>query len=93
MLKIRKVKYHKVRLGQTVKSIARHYSCAERLLVKENGLKGQPFEGQILKIPSVRGHLYTVKDGDKKELLSGSEESYERKNGTDVLYPGMEVLL
>ena len=93
MLKTKNAKYHKVRRGQTLKAIARYYSCAERLIVRENALKKEPFEGQILKIPAVRGDLYTALDGEGQTLLCGSKEKYEEKNGTSLLYPGMEVLL
>ena len=93
MLKTENAKYHKVRQGQSVKAIARYYSCAERLIVRENSLRGEPFEGQILKIPAARGDLYTALDGEGRTLLCGSKEKYEEKNGTSLLYPGMEILL
>ena len=93
MLSVEKRKLHIVRRGQTVKSIAEFYSVSEYLLAKENGLTKEPFEGQVLKIPSERGNAYFVRAGDNKALLCGSEERYFQKNGTDIFYIGMRVIL
>lgn len=93
MLKFVFKDYYKVRQGQTLEEIAAAFSVSPYLLAKENQLNGQPFCGQILKIPSQTGHRYTVQAGDSKRLLSGSEEKYREKNGTDVFYIGMEVIL
>ena len=71
--------------------IADCFSVSEYLLAKENGLTQAPFAGQILRIPSERGNAYTVREGDTKALLCGSEENYVRKNGTDIFYIGMRV--
>ena len=63
------------------------------LLAKVNALYEEVVEGQILDIPNERGNAYTVREGDTKTLLCGSEEGYERKNGTGVFYIGMRVVL
>ena len=73
--------------------IAKHFSVAERLLVKENDLTAPPYAGQILRIPSEFGDAYIVREGDTKTFLCGSEENYFRKNGTDVFYIGMRIIL
>ena len=93
MLKIERVKYYKVKAGQTLGMIAEDFSVAESLLVKENGLTEEPCEGAVLKIPSECGNAYIAQAGDTRELLCGSAENYRRKNGTDVLYIGMRVIL
>lgn len=93
MLKVRVPKYYKVKEGQSLREIAETFCVAERLLAKENGLTKQPFAGQVLKIPLERGNVYTAREGDSKALLCGSEENFVRKNGTDVLYLGMRVIL
>lgn len=93
MLNAEKRKFHIVRQGQSVQSIAEFYSVSAYLLVRENELKEQPFVGQILKVPSQTGNAYLVKAGDSKALLCGSEERFEEKNGTDVFYIGMRVIL
>lgn len=79
--------------GQTLKEIAKAFCVSEFLLAKINGLQSAPHVGQILMIPQERGNAYIVKQGDSKALLCGSEEQFERKNGTDVLYLGMRVIL
>ena len=93
MLKIERPKYYKVKRGQTLKMLSRFFSCPERLIIAKNDLTEEIFEGQILSIPIEQGNLYTVKDGESKTLLSGDENAYEKKNGTSVLYPGMEIFI
>ena len=91
MLKTQNQRYYKVQKGQTLPEISAYFSVAEYLLIKENGLKNPPFAGQILRIPNERGNAYTVREGDTKELLCGSQENYVKKNGTDIFYIGMRV--
>ena len=66
---------------------------SEWLLAKENDLTEEPNVGRILKIPKESGNAYIVQAGDTKALLCGSEENYRRKNGTDIFYIGMRVIL
>ena len=93
MLKMRIGKWYQVKDGQTVADIAKAFCVAERLLVQENGLREEPKAGQILKIPQARGNVYVARAGDTKKLLCGSDENYQAKNGTDILYIGMRVIL
>ncbi len=93
MLKTKRVKFHKVEGGQTLKEIADAYAVAESLLAKANGLKTAPRKGQILRIPTETGNAYFVKEGDTKTLLFGDDKAFEKKNGTDAFYIGMRVIL
>ena len=93
MLKTVQSKYYKVKEGQTLRQIAEYFSVSERVLAKRNGLKSMPYAGQILRIPEEKGNAYTVRAGDTKILLCGSEERYERLNGTQVFYIGMRILI
>ena len=93
MLKLEIPKYYVVRDGQTIKDISNAFCVAERLLVIENKLTQEVQKGQILRIPQERGNLYRVREGDTKSLLCGSEENYERLNGTKNFYLGMQVVL
>ena len=93
MLKSVYCKYYQVKDGQTLTQIADYFCLSPRLLAKENGLKTQVRAGQILVIPTERGNAYTVREQDTKALLCGGKESYEKKNGTDIFYLGMRVLL
>ena len=76
-----------------MESVAKAYSLSPRLLAKENGLKEPPFVGQVLRIPDERGNTYTVREGDTKSLLCGSDENFARKNGGDAFYIGMRAVL
>lgn len=93
MLKTERKSYYQVKNGQTLRQIADFFSVAESLLVKANALTAPPKAGQILFIPAETGNVYFVREGDTKVLLCGSEENYRRKNGTDVFYIGMRVIL
>ena len=86
-------KFYKVKCGQKLEEIARAFSLTPALLIKENRLTQEVHDGQILKIPTVRGNLYVAKAGEGKSLLCGSEENFEKRNGTKLLYPGMRVIL
>ena len=93
MLKTKSVKYYRVKEGQTVREIAAYFSVSPYLLAKNNGLESEPPKGSILQIPKESGNVYVVQEGDSKALLCGSAESYTKKNGTDIFYIGMRVIL
>ena len=93
MLTILIPQFYKVKRGQTLKEIAGAFRLPESVLIGYNALKEEVKEGQILQIPALTGNLYTVRAGDTKTLLSGSEENFEKKNMTALLYPGMKVFL
>ncbi len=84
---------YQVKRGQTLEGIAEYFSLSPYLLAKENGVTAPLYAGQILTVPSVQGHRYTVQEGDTKALLCGSEENFERLNGTDLFYIGMQVII
>ena len=91
MLKTRTQPFYIVKEGQNLRSIAEYFSVSERLLVKTNALAAPPLAGMILRIPDERGNAYTVREGDTMELLCGSKENFERKNGGDIFYIGMRA--
>lgn len=91
MLKRVEWQFYQVKRGQTLQEIAEYFSVSERLIVKANGLSAPPCAGQILYIPKACGNAYTVQAGDTKALLCGNEENYEKMNGTDIFYIGMQV--
>ena len=93
MLKLTIPDFYKVKHGQTLQQIAAAFCVAERVLAQENDLREPPFEGQILRIPKERGNAYTASFHDTKALLCGSDENFRKKNGTDILYAGMRVIL
>ena len=93
MLKAEQRKLYRVQAGQTLKEIACFFCVSEFLLAKCNHLNAPPKKGQILLIPEERGNAYIAGQGDSKALLCGSDENFERKNGTDILYLGMRVIL
>ena len=93
MLKTEQQSFYRVKKGQTLAQIADYFSVSQFLLVKINRLTSPPYEGQILRIPQESGNAYVVQEGDTKAFLCGSEEGYRKKNGTDVFYIGMRVII
>ena len=91
MLKTQQRKFYQVQAGQTVQSIAEAFSVSPFKLAEVNHLHEPLKIGQILYIPSETGNAYTVKAGEDKCLLCGSEERYILLNGTSILYPGMKI--
>ena len=85
--------FYRVKRGQKLKDIAQAFSCPERLIASQNKLTEEVSEGQIVFIPQVEGNLYTVRGGESKALLSGSEEGFFQKNQTHCLYPTQKVVL
>ena len=93
MLKTEIPRMYKVKRGQTIRDAAEAFRLPESAIIACNRLDGEPREGEILRIPDLRGNLYTARAGEDKQLLCGSEENFREKNMTDLLYPGMRVLL
>ncbi len=92
MLKTERKNPYKVKKGQTLLSLAQELATTPYALVEANGLTEEIFEGALLFLPP-SAPLYTVQAGDTKTLVCGNAENYRRKNGTDVFYPGMRILL
>ena len=93
MLKTVQRQFYQVKKGQTLAEIADYFSVSAFLLAKCNHLSAPIYAGQILKIPQESGNVYVVQEGDTKTLLCGDEETYRQKNGMDVFYIGMRVIL
>ncbi len=92
MLKLKEQKWYKVKRGQTLQTIATGLNTTAYALARENDLKEEVYEGQLLRVPEARP-LYTAQAGDDKALLCGSEQAYVKRNGTQAFYPGMRVRL
>lgn len=93
MLKLERPKYYQLTEETDLKAVAAAYYLTESALIEENGLNSPPEAGQILKLPTPKGNLYTVGEGEGKTLLCGSKERYESLNGTLPPYPGKKVFL
>lgn len=92
MLRLEIRKIYVVKAGQSLWDIAETLGTSAFLLSQTNGLTEEPFAGQVLSVPSLRGNLYTVTANDTKTLLCGSVENYEKKNGK-AMYLGGRALL
>lgn len=90
---LRDTGYYRVKKGQTLCAIAEAFRIPPRVLAAENGLQQEPAEGAVIKIPSARHDLYTVRGGESKTLLCGSVQAFEERNRTKWLFPGQTVWL
>ncbi|MBQ5926988.1 MAG: LysM peptidoglycan-binding domain-containing protein [Clostridia bacterium] len=82
-----------VKKGQSVEEIAKAFDLPVSLIVAVNGLTAPVQAGDLLLIPQGSGNLYSVKAGEDKALLCGSEERYAEKNKTERFYPGQKIFL
>jgi len=85
-------RYYRVKRGQTLEIIASAFGIPPRLLASKNQLHEEIVTGQVLILPD-SCNLYEVKGGESKRILCGSEEAFEEKNGTALLYPAQIVSL
>ena len=92
-LLLKEIEFYRVKRGQTLKSIAEAFACPERLLAVANSLTEEVQEGEVLRIPQAEGNLYTVRGGESKALISGSDGKFFEKNQTRFLYPMQKVIL
>ena len=93
MLKMETRKFYQVKAGQSVYDIADAFGVSPFKISQVNHLKEPVYTGQILYIPGEKSNAYTVKEGEDKRLLCGSEEKYFQQNGTHSLYLGMKIRL
>ena len=92
VLTLHRPRLYRVRRHDTLEGIARAFSLPPRVLAAKNHLTHEPEEGRVLVLPD-GGDLYFVRGGETKTLLSGSEQNFEEKNCTKLLYPTQQVLL
>jgi hypothetical protein len=85
--------FYKVKRGQTVEKIAEAFALPACAIIGCNRLHEEVREGQILRIPDLKGNLYTVRAGDTKRLLFGNEADFEKRNMSTLFYTGMKVLI
>ena len=92
MLKLEIRQPYKVKWGQSLKTVAEECGTSAFAIVAQNDIKEELYEGQLLFLPNA-GNVYVVQAGDTKSLLCGGDKQFFEKNGTNVFYPGMRVLL
>lgn len=85
--------YYRLKKGQTLADVAQFFGVPPRVLAALNSLGEEPQAGRVLQIPEERRNLYTVRGGESKALLCGSDETFEERNRTKYLYIGQTVWL
>ncbi len=92
-LELEQKTYYRLKKGQSLADVAKVYGVPPRVLAALNGLKEEPQEGRVLEIPAERRNLYTVRGGESKAMLCGSDKNFEERNKTKLLYIGQTVWL
>jgi LysM repeat protein len=88
---------HRVAYGETAASVSAVYKVPASLILYENGLKGELYEGQRIVIPRARGKFYKVKPGDTIEDIARSFRVPSAKiladNRIDMIFPFMDIVI
>lgn len=92
MLKMDIRQLYKVKGGQSLQTVADECGTTVFAIVAKNGLREELYEGQLISLPKP-ANVYIVQAGDTKKLLCGGEREYFERNGTNVFYPAMRVLI
>lgn len=93
MLKTERLTYYRIKKGDDINSVAERFFLPPFLLAHVNGLEEEPRAGQVIIIPPADHNLYTVRGGDGKESLCGSDKKYEELNGTAAFFIGMKIFI
>ncbi len=92
-LELEQKTYYRLKKGQSLADVANAYGVPPRVLAAFNELKEEPREGRVLELPAERRNLYVVRGGESKAMLCGSDENFEERNRTKLLYIGQIVWL
>lgn len=89
--------FYRVNGGDSVLSLAAKFHVPPAVIVKENNLKEEIREGDVLFICGARGNAYTVQPFDTIESVAArfnvEEERLKELNGVDYIFYGLEVLI
>lgn len=88
---------YRVAKGDTLALVSLKYDVPISLILHDNNISGDIYEGQRLIISAVKGTVYTVKPSDTLESLSlkfgVDKETILKENNIEMLYPFMSIVL
>lgn len=93
MLKTQRLTRYRVKKGEDINAVAEYFSVPPFLLSAVNGLTQELSAGQVIIIPPAAHNLYTVRGGDSRAKLCGSNKKYEELNGTPIFFIGMKIFI
>lgn len=88
---------HKVIKGETLAIISKKYNVPINIIIKDNKLDGEIYEGQRLLISSVSGEVYTVKPTDTlidiAKKFNTEKDKILKDNNINMIYPFMSIII
>lgn len=89
--------FYRVNSGDSVLALAAKFSVPPALLIKDNNLKGEIQEGDVLFICGARGNVYPVQPFDTLSSVAARfnvpEEQLTELNGVDYIFYGLNLLI
>jgi LysM repeat protein len=86
---------HKVEKGETLSYISQKYGIPVGVIMRDNGISGDLYEGQRLVIAARKGIIYTVKPEDTAESIAAKfkvdTDKLLKENNTEIIYPYMNI--
>lgn len=87
--------FYRVQNGQTIMSISQKLSLPQALLIKENKLREEVSEGDLLYIEVEEDKIYKVKANDTIEGIARkfrvTKEELLAKNGVPFVFYGLNI--
>ena len=88
---------HKVKKDETLLQISNKYKTPPRLIINDNNLKEEIYEGQRLVITPVFGTAYVVKPSDSLGVIASKfnidKEKILKDNKISAIYPFMTLII
>ncbi|MBR5900562.1 MAG: LysM peptidoglycan-binding domain-containing protein [Clostridia bacterium] len=89
--------YYSVKRGDTALKIAERFSIPVTVLIRDNALSAEVYEGQVLVVINRGGFLYTVRPEDTLKSIAKKFDKQESEirvqNGLDYIFYGIKILL
>lgn len=88
---------HRVEKGETLSYISKKYGVPTGVILHDNQISGEIFEGLRLVIAPPKGKIYTVKPEDTIDSIckkfSTNKEKLLKENNAEIIYPFMNIVI
>ena len=88
---------HRVEKNDTIMSISTKYKVPSSVIIFDNNIKEEIYEGQRLVISNISGTVYKVKPSDSIDIISKkfsiSKEKILSDNKINMVFPFMDIII
>lgn len=88
---------HRVEKGDTISSISARYKIPSGVIIYDNEINEDIYEGQRLVISKISGIVYKVKPADNIDSIAKNfgvtKDKILNDNKTDMLFPFMDIII